>query len=649
MKALKIVGAIVVVLVLGAVAFAMTFDIAKYKGVIQDQAKAATGRDVTIGDIRLGLSLTPTVVLTDVSIGNAPWGSRPQMVGVKSLEVKAELLPLLSRRVSVSKIVLDGADVLLEVNRQGQANWQFAPPEAAKGGGASGGSQTALSVSAIDVSNLMLALKDAKAGNDVDVAVKSASLRIDGPVQEMNVSSLKVDDATVTRRAGQDDLKVAVGKVALESQGPIAGLGFKKIEAADIKVSGRNAGKPVNVEVSKIALDEKGALDLEAKYDGGDIRAKGTVAAAAALKSGQKAVPMKLALEGLGLKGEIDLTVNAAATPPAAKGTIVIPEIDLAKFAPTDAKAGAKGKAAPANAGPMFSSDPLPWDSLHAVDADVKVSIGTVKLSGGESVANVSLPIKLDKGHLVLNDASVDLAGGKVVADLDANAGTKTVAVKGALKAMTAEALAKTYKVTDLITGGPLDLAVDLRGTGASPKAIAASLSGSAIGGMGESKIRNDALNIIGADVIMQVLSAINPMGNKDPYTVARCAAVNMQFAGGVGNTQNGIAMVTDKMQLVASGKVDLGQERVDMVVKPTATGGLGIGLGKLVSAVKVNGPIRSPNIGLDAGGTAKAMGGLAAAFATGGASLLAQGAADRAGAASGGDVCAAARTWNKR
>ena len=112
MKAWKIVAAVVAVLVIGFVAFVLTFDIGKYKGAIEAQAKAATGREVAIGSIRMGLSLTPTIVLTDVSVANAPGGSRPQMIIMKSVSAQVELLPLLSNQVNVNKITMDGPDIL---------------------------------------------------------------------------------------------------------------------------------------------------------------------------------------------------------------------------------------------------------------------------------------------------------------------------------------------------------------------------------------------------------------------------------------------------------------------------------------------------------------------------------------------------------
>ncbi len=681
MKALKIVGGIVVLVIVGVVIFAMTFDIAKYKGTIEAQTKAATGRDITIGDIRMGISLTPTIVLTDVVLGNAPWGSRPQMMIVKKLEAKVELLPLLSNQVNITKIAVDGADMLLETNKAGQQNWVFqtaAPPQNA----ASAGEQQAVNVSAIDATNMKIAIKDAKADGDMDVAVKSVTLRITGAMQQMNISSMTIDGATVNRRDGQDVVTAAIGKLAMESSGPIMNMGFKKIDVADIKVSGKSAGQPIDAEVSKVSLDEKGAFEMAARYNGGDITAKGTLGIAS-MKKGDKAVPMKLALEGMGLKGDVDVVVDATATPPFAKGTINIPEVDLTKLAPPPAPAStgaAKPAAAPApssapapartaapasQSGGMFSTAPLPWDMLNTADADVKVTVGTVKLANGQSVTNVSLPIKLAKGHLVLNDASLDLLGGKVAGDVDANAANKTVAIKGTVKGLSAESLAKAYKVTDLITNGPLDVDVDVRGAGASPKAIVGTLNGSFLATMGESRIRTSAMGPAAA----QILAAINPMGNKDPYAVARCGVTNFQLANGVANTVNGVAMVTDKMSFTASGKIDLAQERIDMIVKPDAKSLVGSGITKIVSQVKVSGPMTSPNIGIDAAGAVAGVAGLATGIAGGAAGaggnilggiaggLFGGGAKTQAAggtkpaavAAPSGDICAVARAWGRK
>jgi hypothetical protein len=126
---------------------------------------------------------------------------------------------------------------------------------------------------------------------------------------------------------------------------------------------------------------------------------------------------------------------------------------------------------------------------------------------------------------------------------------------------------------------------------------------------------------------------------------VARCGVVNFQIVGGVANTDKGIAFVTDKMEVVSTGKIDLGQEKLDLAIRPKSTSGLGVGMGNLTQAVKLAGPLSKPGVAVDAKGAVKALGTLGAAFATGGASLLAQGAAAKVDG--DGDACAAARAWH--
>ena len=70
-KLLKIsgilVGLIVLVLVGGGI-YLSTMDFNQYKGLVAEQAKAATGRDLKIeGDLNLEVSLTPRLAVEGVS------------------------------------------------------------------------------------------------------------------------------------------------------------------------------------------------------------------------------------------------------------------------------------------------------------------------------------------------------------------------------------------------------------------------------------------------------------------------------------------------------------------------------------------------------------------------------------------------------
>jgi len=140
-------------------------------------------------------------------------------------------------------------------------------------------------------------------------------------------------------------------------------------------------------------------------------------------------------------------------------------------------------------------------------------------------------------------------------------------------------------------------------------------------------------------------MSNLNPFGDQEEFTVSDCTVINLRVADGVAESKGGIAFVTDRMEITSSGNINFAEEKLDLNIRPKAKEGLGIGMGKITQAVKVSGPLSAPGIGIDAAGAARALGSIAGAFATGGASLLAEGALERG--ASADDACEAARTWH--
>ncbi|GAA0577615.1 hypothetical protein GCM10009416_15210 [Craurococcus roseus] len=117
-------------LVLGAVAVGVAvalFDPEAQKPRIAAAVEAATGRRLTLsGPVGLKFSLVPTVTLEDVSLANMLGGSRPEMARVDRVEAEFALLPLLSRRLELRRVVLRAPDILLETDAEGRPNWAFA-------------------------------------------------------------------------------------------------------------------------------------------------------------------------------------------------------------------------------------------------------------------------------------------------------------------------------------------------------------------------------------------------------------------------------------------------------------------------------------------------------------------------------------------
>lgn len=632
MKAVKIAAGVVALLVIGVVVVLSMIDVNQYRGLIQEQAKAATGREVSVGEIELAISLSPAIVVHDITVGNAPWGSRPEMLVAERIAAHTQLIPLIFGTVNIGNLEIIGANVLLETNAEGKGNWEFdiesSPDEEA----------TPLNINGVSAERLKFSYRDGVSKMRADVSADSLAVEIAGALMDMVIPSVELDGVELAYAEGKSKADAKIGMLRLAADGAITDFNITNISVNDTTASYTSEGAPLNVAVETFSLDDDGALEVSAKLDGQDIRASGQIASIAQLMGRDDEIPVKLSVEGFGLKADTDLVVNLTADKPSANGKISILEVILSDSGGAEASDGAKDK--------VFPSTPLPWDTLAVANADVTLNVGKVTLSNGLEISSIVVPVKLSGSNLSAEPISLALAGGTISASLGMNAANKSVSFKADIAGLNGESVSKAMQQTDLIEGGPLDLSINVRGGGDTVQSVMASLDGSIVGGMGESRIRSDALDVIGADILMQLASAINPMGNKDPYTVAKCMVVNFQIANGVARTEKGIALDTDKMQVTSSGQIDLKAERVSLNLRPKASSGIGIGIGSLAQAVKVSGPLSDPGVGIDAAGAAKAVGTIGAAIATGGISALLQGAKSRVDTASN-DPCQDARTWH--
>ncbi len=180
---LTVTAVLLVAVVVAGVAVLKSMDFNEYRGLIAEQVKAATGRDLTIaGDLRLDISLTPAVAVEGVTFANAPWGSRPEMVTLRRLEVQVELLPLLTGDVRVTRVVLIGLDALLETDARGRGNWEFAAPEEAAGKAAEeGGAAVPLPVvHEVRIRDLKVAYRDGRTGRRTVIGLDSLEASAEG-------------------------------------------------------------------------------------------------------------------------------------------------------------------------------------------------------------------------------------------------------------------------------------------------------------------------------------------------------------------------------------------------------------------------------------------------------------------------------------
>jgi AsmA protein len=187
-----IVGIILVAVVLPLLAlgvFLVTFNPNAYAPEIITAVEQATGRTLTLGGpIQIALSLTPTIEAGDVSLANPPDFADPNFLTFQRVEARIALLPLLSHKLDIQRLVLVDPVVTLEQNFAGQADWNFdttpqsvqpnsaAPPATAK---PHRGYQTTLE--AVELQNGRLLLKDAKGNQTGALAITDLTGTADSP------------------------------------------------------------------------------------------------------------------------------------------------------------------------------------------------------------------------------------------------------------------------------------------------------------------------------------------------------------------------------------------------------------------------------------------------------------------------------------
>jgi len=106
-----------------------SIDPAQLTRLLSSSVKEATGRDLKIsGPVRLTVIPSLGVQAEDVSLGNAAWATDSDMIKLKRIDIGIHFLPLLSKRVEISRVDLNGLDAHLQSNAAGQNNWILATP-----------------------------------------------------------------------------------------------------------------------------------------------------------------------------------------------------------------------------------------------------------------------------------------------------------------------------------------------------------------------------------------------------------------------------------------------------------------------------------------------------------------------------------------
>lgn len=125
-RALKWAAAIVVLLVASIAIFLLYFDWNMLRGPIESRVAAATGRTLSIeGDLQGELAWQPWVRARDLRLSNADWARAEDLVSIEELAIRIDARQLLRGQLVITAARILGADINLQIDRDGRANWEM--------------------------------------------------------------------------------------------------------------------------------------------------------------------------------------------------------------------------------------------------------------------------------------------------------------------------------------------------------------------------------------------------------------------------------------------------------------------------------------------------------------------------------------------
>ncbi len=120
-----LLGSLIGLLVIAAIALAVFVDPNQYKGEIIRTVKDKTGRDLRIdGKIRWSFLPRVGVEANGVSLSNAPGFGAEPMAKLDTAGARVRLLPLFSGRVAIDTVYASNVTLNLARNKAGKTNWQ---------------------------------------------------------------------------------------------------------------------------------------------------------------------------------------------------------------------------------------------------------------------------------------------------------------------------------------------------------------------------------------------------------------------------------------------------------------------------------------------------------------------------------------------
>jgi uncharacterized protein involved in outer membrane biogenesis len=546
--------------------------------ILSSTVKESTGRDLKVaGPVSVNVFPSLGITAEEVSLSNARWASNPNLLTVKRLEIDIQLLPLLTKQVEFNAINLSGLEVYLQTNKAGDGNWDStAPTTNSSVGSSSNSSSGSTPAEPMKIEHLLI--------SNAQIHYQEFSR----PKKLITVPKLQIDGNS---RGSDIDGQVSYSPYQ---------LGIK--------------GKTGNLRTAFNDWDEKPVkldLDLALTVNGKSIDIKGDI---------QKA-PKSMA--------QFDIKLNAKSVDLASAGNSAASNsTESTKVQSSSAQSVQASKAIQSSAQGkyVFSEESLPFAALPNANGKLVLDIAQMTTADHLPLSNVKGNFLFKGDQISAKDVSFGLAKGSVEGQLllsNTQSSSPSVALKGLAKGFTLEQLTTPADSKSRVSGGDMQVAFNLKSTGLSAHELASRANGAIQISIGKGMLDSRFLDRTG-DVMITAIDAINPLRKKTDQTVLECAVAYLPISNGVVNINNSVGAVTDRLDIVLNGTINLDSEALNIKIDPREKSGLTTGV-DLAGLVKLQGTLAKPSAGVNKEGVVNSAVSIGLGILTGGATILAE------------------------
>jgi hypothetical protein len=591
-RLLKIATVLMVALVLlvgGGFAWVGTRDLSTYQARIIDEVRKVTGRELAAkGKLRVNWSWRPSATAENVTLSNAAWGSRPEMVRVRRITVHLDLATLLLGELKIGRLELEGADVLIERNANGESNLDMAPTPQDSGPHASEHRSLRLRggpilpwIGIFDISNSVLTVPGGEGRGPIvlglDRAVLSAAnvtaplqgslaARIDGGMPFELKGIFGSFDGWLKGVPGKLDARGTLGGGTLAIEGGVTSKGTTltlKADGPDLSALDGFARLPLPqvgpFEAHAKATTTPRGLKIEiptlrvgTSHAAGDIAFRTDRFGRRIVSATFESLKVDLA----------DLRRPLPASP--ASLTAPVPGAAHAAQVPTPAAGNARPSpvAATVQGGRrLLSTEPLPIDLLQQWNGSLNVKVGEI-VGPGVKVTSAGLSVGLSGGRLTARPSGTIGSGSATVELLyDVSGKTPAATLSATMNRVSLEELLALAGADGVLRETVADLELRLRGTGRTIRDLVATASGSIEASGGPGALLRDHAAFIASD-----WRRIAGVGD----VAWSCAALRADVTGGTAHIRR-LVVDLPKAVVIGGGYVHSRSETLELLVAPEA------------------------------------------------------------------------------